>query len=180
MLILASQSPRRRELLTMAGIDFTCVPSHFEEVIPAHANVPDIPRLLALGKARDVFSSHPEDTVLGSDTIVAYGDTVLGKPKSEEDAFGMLRLLSGKTHYVHTGVAILSPSGEESFVSSTEVEFYELTDDEIRAYIATGEPMDKAGAYAIQGKGFRFVKAIRGDYYTVMGLPLAETVRRLP
>ncbi len=179
MLILASQSPRRSELMEKAGFTFTCIPSHYEEVIPDHVPIPEVPRFLSLGKANDIFKDHPDDTVIGSDTIVAVDGQILGKPKNEEDAFRMLRLLSGKTHQVHTGVAILAPGREESFVSSTEVEFYDLSDDEIRAYIATGEPMDKAGAYGIQGKGCVLVKAIRGDYYTIMGFPIAEIAQRL-
>ncbi len=179
MLILASKSPRRQELLTLAGLEHICIPSDVEEIVPEGTLPEDLPALLALQKAEAVFSAHPSDTVLGSDTIVVSDGQILGKPKNEEDAFSMLRALSGKAHTVYTGAAILAHDRREVFTSATEVVFYPLSDEEIRAYIATGEPMDKAGAYGIQGKGSLFVKEIRGDYYTVVGLPLAEVARRL-
>jgi len=179
MIILASQSPRRKELLQMAGVDFVCVPSDAEEVVPEGTSAEDMPFFLSKLKARDIAKRYPEDMVVGSDTLVIVDGKPLGKPKTKEDAFQMLRTLSGRTHMVVTGVTICQGQKEESFSSKTEVEFYPLEDQEIRNYIETGEPMDKAGAYGIQGKGCVLVKEIRGDYYTVMGLPVAETVRRL-
>lgn len=179
MIILASNSPRRRELLTMAGIEYTCIPSDAEEIIPEGLPVQKVPEHLSRLKAEAVFASHPEDTVIGSDTIVFIDGMILGKPADKDGAFEMLRRLSGRTHTVYTGVTIMSPRGTDSFTSATDVEFFPLTDDEIRDYIATGEPMDKAGAYGIQGYGCVLVKKIDGDYFTVMGLPIAETVRRL-
>ena len=180
MLILASQSPRRKELLELAGLTFTCLPSRGEEIVPEGMPAAEEPEYLAGKKAEEIFAAHPEDVVIGSDTLVLLDGKPLGKPHSEEEAFAMLRALSGREHEVCTGVAILSPQGRESFTSVTKVEFYPLSDEEIRAYIRTGEPMDKAGAYGIQGKGSLLIRRIDGDYYTVVGLPLAEVVRRLP
>ena len=179
-LILASQSPRRRELLTLAGLEFDCIPSHAEERIPEGIAAKDVPAFLAECKARDILRSHPGNVVLGSDTIVVCDDEILGKPSDEEEAYQMLSELSGRTHKVYTGVAILSGETRKIFTTETSVEFYPLTEKEIRDYIKTGEPMDKAGAYGIQGRGALLVKKIDGDYYTVMGLPIAEVVRNLP
>ncbi|MBQ7246475.1 MAG: septum formation protein Maf [Lachnospiraceae bacterium] len=179
MIILASQSPRRRELLTLAGIEYECIPSGVEEKVPAGLDLTKVPEFLSALKASDVASSHPGDIVIGADTLVEFDGKALGKPRDPADAARMLRELSGRCHKVFTGVTIVSPLGTESFTSVTEVEFYELTDREIEDYIATGEPMDKAGAYGIQGYGSVLVRRIDGDYFTVMGLPLAETVRRI-
>ena len=179
MLILASKSPRRRELLELAGIPYSCIPSQADEEIPAGMPSEMVPEYLAVKKAEEVLGQNEDAVVLGSDTLVLLEGEPLGKPHSEEEAFAMLRRLSGKTHQVCTGVAILSRGKRVSFTSMTEVEFYALSDEEIRDYIATGEPMDKAGAYGIQGRGALLVKEIRGDYYTVVGLPIAETVRVL-
>ena len=179
MIILASQSPRRRELLTLAGVSFECIPSGVEEKVPEGLALEKLPEYLSGLKAGDVALRHPGNIVIGSDTLVEFDGTALGKPRGRADAARMLRALSGRCHQVYTGVTIVSPLGTESFTSVTEVEFYELTDAEIEAYIDTGEPMDKAGAYGIQGFGSVLVKRINGDYFTVMGLPLAETVRRI-
>lgn len=179
MIILASASPRRRELLTQAGFDYQCIPSDAEEIIPVGTPIDRVTEHLSFLKAEAVFAKHPDDIVIGSDTVVAIDGEILGKPKTAEEAFFMLKKLSGRIHTVFTGVTILSPVGRSSFTSATEVEFYSLSDDEIREYIATGEPMDKAGAYGIQGSGCVLVKRINGDYFTVMGLPIAETARRL-
>lgn len=178
-IILASSSPRRRELLTLAGIEHTVVPSECEEKLPEKITPQDAVKLLAKQKADDVSSRFPEETVLAADTVVALGDKILGKPKDDCDAFDMLSLLSGKIHNVFTGVCIKSAEREDVFSSATRVEFYPLTPDEIEEYIRTREPLDKAGAYGIQGKGSLLVKSISGDYFNVVGLPLAETVRRL-
>ena len=179
MIILASTSPRRKELLSMAGIEYTCIPSDAEEIIPDDLPADKVPEHLSFIKADAVFRSHPEDTVIGADTIVYVDGEILGKPKDKDDAFFMLKKLSGRTHTVFTGVTVISPAGRKSFTSSTEVEFYNLSDDEIQRYIETGEPMDKAGAYGIQGYGSILVKRICGDYFTVMGLPVAEVARAI-
>lgn len=179
MLILASASPRRRELLTMAGLEFECIPSHVEEFVPEGTPADRIPVILSAQKAADVFSTHPGDLILGSDTIVAVDGQVLGKPKDAADAARMLRLLSGRTHTVYTAVTLMDMGKAESFCSAAQVTFYELTDQEIEDYVSTGEPMDKAGAYGIQGRGAVLVRHIEGDFFTIVGLPLAETVRRI-
>jgi len=179
MIILASASPRRKELLTRVGFDFQCIPSDAEEVIPEGTPVDRVTEHLSFRKAESVFATHREDIVIGSDTIVVIDGEILGKPKTPEEAFFMLKKLSGRIHTVYTGVTILSPKGRSSFTSATEVEFYPLSDKEILDYIATGEPMDKAGSYGIQDYGSVLVKRINGDYFTVMGLPIAETTRRI-
>ncbi len=177
-LILASASPRRKQLLELAGLSFTVEAANVPEEVPEGMPLEDQSEYLALLKAGAVKAFHPADVVLGSDTTVACEGRLMGKPATPEEAREMLHLLSGRTHTVYTGVAILGPKSQESFTSATEVEFYELTEEEIEAYVASGEPMDKAGAYGIQGTGCRFVKGIRGDYFTVVGLPLAEVVRK--
>lgn len=179
MIILASASPRRKELLSLAGIEYTVIPSECDEALPEKISPPEAVTLLAERKADDVFKRYPGDIIIAADTVVALGEEILGKPKNETDAFKMLRMLSGKMHTVYTGVCIMNKDGKDIFFCSTEVEFYELTDDEITEYISTGEPTDKAGAYGIQGKGALLVKRISGDYLNVVGLPLSETVRKL-
>jgi len=179
MFILASKSPRRKQLLEMVGFHFECIPSDAEEIVPEGMRPSEMPEFLSKLKAHDIKKGHPLDTVIGSDTLVVIDGHQIGKPKSEEEAFRMLKTLSGRTHEVFTGVTICFPDSEESFTSRTEVEFYELSDQEIWDYIKTGDPMDKAGAYGIQGIGAPLVKAVHGDYYTVMGLPVAEVVHRI-
>ncbi|MCQ2463075.1 MAG: Maf family protein [Clostridia bacterium] len=178
-LILASASPRRRELLTLAGYEYEVCPADIDESCIDTTDPGETVKILAEQKAKAVFASHTGCVVLGSDTVVAYNGVILGKPKSRKDAVNMLRMLSGKTHTVYTGVAAVTDGKCESFVSETQVEFYRLTDSEIDAYVNSGEPMDKAGAYGIQGKGVVLVKSVSGDYSTVVGLPLAECARLL-
>ena len=178
-IILASASPRRKELLTLAGIEYEVVVSQCEENLPADITPDKAVEELARQKAEDVFSRHDDAMIIAADTVVALGNTILGKPKDEEDAFNMLSSLSGKCHTVYTGVCIKTKCKTDIFHVATQVEFYELSDKEIKDYIATGEPMDKAGAYGIQGKGFVLVKGIQGDYFNVVGLPLAATVRHI-
>lgn len=179
MLILASASPRRRELLALSGYDFKVIPSNCDESVKGWLTVEALVEELARLKAEDVAKNHSGDVVIGSDTVVAIDGEVLGKPKDENDAKRMLRRLSGRVHTVSTGVAILSQKGAEVFSQTAKVEFYELSEQEIEAYVASKECMDKAGAYGIQGLGALLVKGIDGDFYTVMGLPVAALCRRL-
>ncbi len=177
-MILASQSPRRAEILSMLGYEFEVLAADCDEhtgSIPAIEAV----RVLAERKAQAVARLKPDQTVIGSDTLVTLDGSLIGKPKDALDAKRMLRLLSGRTHTVYTGVAIVSQGKTESFVSGAEVEFYPLSDDDIDRYVATAEPLDKAGAYGIQGRGAVLVKGIKGDYLTIVGLPAAELSRRL-
>ena len=177
--ILASASPRRKELLSLAGIEYEVVISQCEEILPDGITPDKAVEELARQKAEDVFSRNNDALIIAADTVVALGNTILGKPKDEEDAFNMLTSLSGRRHTVYTGVCIKTSDKTDIFHVATEVEFYDLSEQEIKDYIATKEPMDKAGAYGIQGKGFVLVKGIHGDYFNVVGLPLAETVRHL-
>jgi len=185
MIVLASASPRRQELLRKAGIPFTVQPADINET-PRGGEAPrDYAERLAREKAMAVAQSRPRDYVLGADTIVVVDDAILGKPRDGNDAARMLRLLSGRTHAVITGVCVVAPvSGSQLPVGSesqqrktasetTLVTVCELSDDEIRDYVATGEPMDKAGAYAIQGIASRWIPRIEGDYSNVVGLPVA-------
>ena len=181
-LILASQSPRRRQLLQHLGFSFHVEASPFEEVLPEQGHPAEIVQHLALEKARPVSTRHPEALTLAADTIVVLDDDILGKPIDQTDAVAMLRRLSGRSHTVYTGLALLHPSTDRCFVvfEATQVTFDTLQDEEIDAYVATGAPMDKAGAYGIQGDlGAVFVSRIEGDFYTVMGLPLHRLYRLL-
>lgn len=172
-IILASNSPRRKELLSQVGVNFDIIPSEFEERmvgLPAA----ELVEYFAYMKAKDVAARVQEEAlVIGSDTIV-YLDGVMGKPENNEDAFKMLSLLSGKKHQVISGLSIINTATGESLTGheSTAVKMKELSSAEITAYINTGEPADKAGAYAIQGMGSLFVERIEGDYFNVVGLPL--------
>lgn len=197
-IILASGSPRRKELLAQAGYDFIIEVSDADENIQAdHPGelVEELSHRKAAAVARhyqntadSVTGQHQNTadavTVIGADTVVAVDGEVLGKPYGEEGAFRMLRSLSGRTHQVYTGVSLLLIAegrlvAEEKFHVCTDVTMREISDGEIRRYISTGEPMDKAGAYGIQGKAAVFISGICGDYYNVVGLPLCETVCRL-
>jgi len=180
MLILASASPRRAELLRNAGIDFRVDPAHIvEERGPGEAAL-DFVRRLAREKAQAVAARHAGDFVLGADTIVCVEDNVLGKPADAADAFAMLRLLSGRWHEVTTGICLIAPDRKEQVAhETTRVQFSALSDRDIRDYVAGGEPMDKAGAYAIQGIASRWITRIAGDYGNVVGLPVALLWRLL-
>jgi septum formation protein len=176
-LILASASPRRRELLAVLGLPFEIQPSTFEEPSPeTHPNPAAFGISLALGKAEDVAGRNPGRLVIAADTLVVLGTRLLAKPAGSNDASRMIRELSGHTHQVITGVAIVRYGESEtarSFHTATDVTFRSLTEPEIRAYVATGEPMDKAGGYGIQGHGALLIEGIRGDYPNVVGLPVA-------
>lgn len=179
-LILASASPRRRELLSYITEDFTIIPATVEEKpdlsLPRNETVIRI----AQKKGLEVSQKHTYSIVIGADTMVFCGTAALGKPKNCDDAARMLRLLSGKTHQVITAAVIaLNGKAERSFAEITDVEFYALSEKEIDLYVQSGEPMDKAGAYGIQGRGSLLVKGIRGDYYNVMGLPVSRLYREL-
>ena len=177
-IILASGSPRRKELLELADVPFEIVVSEVEETIGAYLSPSDIVMSLALQKASAVAENHSDHVVLGADTIVTYDSRILGKPSNEAEAKEMLRLLSGNTQ-VYTGVAIISKEKTVTFYERTEVTFWGLTEEEIDVYVASKEPLDKAGSYGIQGKGSIFVQHIQGDYYSVVGLPIARLVREL-
>ena len=177
--ILASASPRRKELLEKIVPQYDCIPADIDETIPENISALDAPAYLSLKKARHIANVNRDSIVIGADTCVILGDKILGKPSSREDAFNMLKSLSGKTHLVITGCAIIKGEKEISFSEVTKVEFYPLTDEEIHDYIATGECDDKAGAYGIQGGGAVLVKGIRGDYFNVVGLPVARLSREL-
>jgi septum formation protein len=175
-------------LLRNAGIPFTVQPADIDETPLAGEAPRECAERLAWEKAMAVFQRNPEKCVLGADTIVAVDDAILGKPRDAEDAARMLRLLSGRRHLVITGVCLVGPvaSGQWSVAShsktaseTTVVNFCELSEDEIRFYVATGEPMDKAGAYAIQGVASRWIPRIEGDYSNVVGLPVALVYRML-
>lgn len=179
-MILASRSPRRQELLRVISEDFRIVPAVGEEVIPDGASPMDAVLMLSRQKAEEIYSQYREELIISADTVVAIDNMILGKPRDEEQAFEMLKTLSGRLHTVFTGVCVIFPDGySENFAERTDVEFYPLSDKEIEDYIATGEPMDKAGAYGIQEKGALLVKRISGDFYNVMGLPISRLARVL-
>ena len=177
-MILASNSPRRRELLNMLGFDFDVKAADCDEStngLPAGQAVAVLSKRKALAVAADC----PDEVVIGSDTLVTIDGSPLGKPKDADDARRMLALLSGRTHTVCTAVTIAARGATETFTVTSEVEFYPLDKEDIESYVATGEPLDKAGADGIQGRGAALIKRISGDYYAVMGLPIAELARRL-
>ena len=178
-LILASASPRRQELLREAGIDFVVHPAHIPEVRKPQEGPSDYAMRLAREKALKIAEQFPRAWVLGADTIVVVGGLILGKPTDEADATRMLRTLSGRTHEVTTGVCLMGPSVKDVRSEKTLVSMAALTDNDIREYVATGEPMDKAGAYAIQGRASRWIPRIEGDYANVVGLPVALVYRML-
>lgn len=180
-IILASASPRRRELLERAGVNFEVIPASGEE-----KRISDDPKEAVQQLARDkavsvmhtIEDSADGTLVIGSDTVVVFENMILGKPHDMEDAVNTLKKLQGNTHQVYTGVSVLEKKNgvwtEHTFYESTDVTFYPVSDEEIRAYVATGEPMDKAGSYGIQGTFGIYVKGICGDYNNVVGLPVAR------
>lgn len=191
MLVLASASPRRQEILRNAGIPFVAHPTD----IPEFPNPGEEPRLfgerMAREKALAVFQQHPHDTILGADTVVVVDEQILGKPSNQADAARMLRLLSGHSHMVITGVCLVGSQPCETGNQKLETSFQDVrsettlvtmepfSDADILSYVATGEPMDKAGAYAIQGIASRWISRIEGDYFNVVGLPMALVWRML-
>lgn len=180
-LILASSSPRRRELLQTLGLAFTIQTSDVDETTASGLSPKEVVEELAIRKAKAVASRLSDGVVLGSDTIVVLAGEILGKPVDEADAFRMLSALQGREHTVFSGVALIDASTGRTEVShsQTQVKIRPLTKAEIESYIATKEPMDKAGSYAIQGIGSTIVEGIVGDYFTVVGLPLCMTANML-
>lgn len=172
-LILASQSPRRRELLGLFHIPFSVRAADIDETMDDQKPPFDEVARVSRAKARAV-AADGDDVVIAADTIVVCQNKVLGKPHSEEDAIAMLTLLSGRDHQVMTGVTLRRGDREITFTEVTDIHFRELTHGEIRAYVATGEPMDKAGSYGIQGGAALFAQRMDGDYYNVMGLPVCR------
>lgn len=201
-IILASASPRRKDILNQIGTEFTVVTSELEEVMTKEAP-PILVRRLSAGKAEEVltrihfgqekkkesisghlYTVNTDAIIIGADTVVAFDGHILGKPKTKEDAEQMLELLSGKVHQVYTGVCLLIVEAgnvieEISFAEQTDVHMYPTTRAERLAYIATGEPMDKAGAYAVQGRFAPYIAEMKGDYYNVVGLPVARIFQEL-
>lgn len=178
-IILASASPRRKELLSTAGIEFTVKVADVEEKIEDGLTPAEVVRSLALQKAQAVADKNPEAIVIGADTIVVLDDVILGKPQSEENAVEMLTSLSGRSHTVYTGVALIKGDKVRNFCEATQVEFYDLTKEDIDAYVATKDCMDKAGAYGIQTNGCVLIRKIDGDYFNVVGLPVSKVYREL-
>ena len=177
--ILASQSPRRRELLSLIGIEHIVKPAYVDESVLAGESPAEHCNRLALEKVAVLAAQHPHDVVIGADTIVLCNGEILGKPTSETDASAMLGKLSGRTHTVLSAVAASFRGQTRSAVETVSVTFLPLSADTIRNYVETGEPMDKAGAYGIQGFGATNIKRIDGDYFAVMGLPLTRMISLL-
>lgn len=179
-IVLASQSPRRNELLRHAFFSFITVPSDADETIPEGLSPAESTITIAKRKVYDVKGRvAPGSLIIGADTIVVCEGKILGKPRSEPEAREMLTLLSGRTHTVYTGLVICQDDREVSGYEATDVTFRELTPEMISSYISTGEPMDKAGAYGIQEKGAFLVEKIHGDYFNVVGLPLCRLGKML-
>lgn len=176
-IILASASPRRCELMKLIADSFEVIPADVDETIPEDIPASEAAVYLACKKAAAVKAEGC--AVIGCDTSVVIDDNILGKPSGEEDCRRMLRMLSRKIHTVYTGTAIAVNGRLHSFTEATQVEFYELSDEEINRYISTGEPFDKAGGYGIQGRGALLVRSICGDYFNVVGLPAAALSRKL-
>ena len=174
-MILASKSPRRKELLSLVTEDFRIIPANGEEILPEGISPEQAVILLSRQKAEEIYKKYKKETIIAADTVVAIDGQILGKPTSPENAAEMLRTLSGRVHSVFTGVCVIDTDGRmHSFADETTVEFHELTEQLIADYVASGEPMDKAGSYGIQGRGALLVKRIEGCYYNVMGLPIGR------
>ena len=179
MFILASQSPRRRELLSMLGLRFEIITADIDETMDPGLSVEDAVAEVCRKKAEAVGLDHPGRLIVAADTIVVVDEKKLGKPRSEEEAKQMLHSLSGRSHTVMTGFCLWQDGRFETHVERTDLRFRDLSDAEINAYVATGSPMDKAGAYGIQDQAAIFVEALHGDYYNVMGLPLCSLTKCL-
>lgn len=178
-IILASASPRRKELFSFITKDFLVIPANTDESIPNDTEIEKAPEVIALKKASVIAKSNNDSLVIGCDTGVLIEGKMLCKPYDEKDAFDMLKSLSGKAHKVITGCVLIMNGQILSFSETTKVSFYNLTDEEIYSYIKTKEPFDKAGAYGIQGFGSLLVKSVTGDFYNVVGLPVARLKREI-
>jgi septum formation protein len=178
-LVLASGSPRRRDLLTQIGLTFDVLPANIDETQHADEAPADYVQRLALEKARTVVALHPHATVLAADTTVVLNGAVLNKPRDLHEAESMLLALAAQSHEVHTGLAVVNAAHQLVHLETTRVFFTAIPEPELTHYLATGDSLDKAGAYGIQGYAARWVHRIEGDYFNVMGLPLAATVRLL-
>ena len=178
-LILASNSPRRRELIQKLGVQVLTESPQVDETVPAEVPAENAAEMIAVRKAAAIAKKYPDAVVIAADTTVILDGEILGKPKDHADCVRMLHALSGRMHKVITGVAIFWGGHSASFSDETEVQFYPLTDAEIAAYADSDEPYDKAGAYGIQGQGGLLVAGIHGDYYNVVGLPIARLARQL-
>ncbi|AVQ16079.1 Maf family protein [Fusobacterium gonidiaformans] len=180
-MILASKSPRRKEILEMLAWNFEVCSQETEEIFEKGKSIEENMQKIALEKAKAVVNLHPNSLILSCDTMVVVENTILGKPKNKKEAKAMLQALSGKHSYVYSAVALLDRKRdlEETFVEKTKIYFYQMSEKEIDDYIATGEPMDKAGAYAIQGKASVFIEKIEGDYWNVVGLPISRVYQKL-
>ena len=178
-IILASASPRRKEILELADLKFDVMPSDAQETTTKTAPNEVVMELASI-KAKDIYKkSEKQSMVVGADTVVAYQGQILGKPADEADAKRMLTMLSGQTHEVYTGVCVIEDGKTKTFYEETKVTFYEISDEQIDRYIKTGEPMDKAGSYGIQGKAAVFIKGIEGDYYNVVGFLIARFLQEI-
>lgn len=178
-IILASASPRRKKLLSMLYREFRVLPSDIRELVPRDLAVEKCPEYLARMKAESISQGYEKSLVIGCDTSVIVDGKILNKPRSTSDARTMMQLLSGRTHLVITGCCLYYQGKFHSFSETTEVEFFPLTEQEIEQYIVTKEPYDKAGGYGIQNRGALFIKGIRGDYYNVVGLPVARLKKEI-
>jgi septum formation protein len=179
-LILASNSPRRKEILSLLGLAFDVIPSGVEEVFEPGRSPADEARHWAVEKSLAVHRNHPDSVVIGSDTVIDLEGETIGKPAGREDAVRILSLLAGRTHSVATAVAVISPDGKKRVaVETTKVRMHSVPKDWIVRYVATGDSMDKAGAYSIQGEGRRLIDSIEGDYLAAVGFPLRALVKLL-
>lgn len=179
MIILASASPRRKELLSQIVDTFSIHPSNYEENLPSNVSAYEAAEYLATQKALDVKKEYPNDIVIGADTIIVYKNKIYGKPNNKDEAKQMLSMFSNNTHHVITGVCVLKGQKSISFTSISDVTFFDLTESEIDEYLKYDEYKDKAGSYAIQGKANLFIKEIKGDYNSIVGLPIAKLNRIL-
>jgi septum formation protein len=179
MLLLASASPRRRDLLTQAGLRFEVLPAHIDETRRAGEPPAAYVQRLAFEKAAAVHALHPKAVVLGADTTVVLDGKILNKPADLADAERMLRALSGRVHHVLTGIAVFTSEVQRAHVETTSVAFDEIAEPDLALYLASGDSLDKAGAYGIQGYAARWVSRIDGDFFNVVGLPIAATIRLL-
>jgi septum formation protein len=179
MLILASASPRRRDLLTQVGLRFDVLPAHIDEALHSNESPTDYVQRLALEKAQAIHALPPNATVLGADTTVVLDNQILNKPTDLADAERMLRALSDRTHQVHTGLVVVTSSAQRTHVETTSVFFSPIPEDDLAHYLSSGDSLDKAGAYGIQGYAARWIPRIEGDFFNVVGLPIAATIALL-